>query len=60
VNLLSELCLRYRLSNTDAARIADRAKTGRGGVYNPNHFMYSTLRGPDFINRMSLFVARCK
>lgn len=60
VNLVSELCLRYRLSNTDAARIADRAKTGRGGVYNPNHFMYSTLRGPDFVNRMSLFVARCK
>ena len=59
VNIISELCLRYRLSNTDAAKIAEKAKTGRGGIYNPNQFMYSTLRGPDFLNRMTLFVARC-
>lgn len=60
LNICSELCLRYRLSNTDAAKISERAKTGRGGIFNPEEAMYSTLRGPDFLNRMTLFVARCK
>ena len=60
MNILSELCLRYRLSNVDASRIAERAKTGRGGIFNPDQWGYSTLRGPDFLNRMTLFAARCK
>lgn len=59
VNLLSKLCLKYRLSNTDVARIAERAKTGRNGIFNYDNWLYGTLRSPDFINRMTLFVARC-
>ena len=59
VNLLNLLCLKYRLSNTDVGRIAERAKSGRNGLFNYDNFLYSTLRGPDFINRMTLFVARC-
>lgn len=59
VNLLSKLCLKYRLSNTDVGRIAERAKSGRNGIYNYDNWLYSTLRGPDFLNRMVLFVARC-
>lgn len=59
VNLLSKLCLKYRLSNTDVGRIGERAKTGRNGIFNYDNWMYSTLRHPDFINRMTLFVAKC-
>lgn len=59
INIMSELCLRYRLSNTDAARISERALMGRGGIFNPDQWAYSTLRAPDFLNRMTLFVARC-
>lgn len=60
LNICSELCLRYRLSNTDAAKISERAKTDRGGLLNPSELAFSTLRAPDFLNRMTLFVARCK
>ena len=59
VNLLSKLCLKYRLSNTDVGRIAERAKSGRNGIFNYDTWLYSTLRSPDFLNRMTLFVARC-
>lgn len=59
VNLLSKLCLMYRLSNTDVGRIAERSKTGRNGMVNWENGLYFTLRGPDFLNRMTLFVARC-
>lgn len=58
-NLLSKLCLRYRISNTDVGRIAEKAKTGRNGIFNYENWIYSTLRGPDFLNRMTLFVAKC-
>ena len=59
VNLLSKLNIRYRLSNTDLARIKERLRTGRNGLYNWDNWAYSTLRSPDFLNRMTLFVARC-
>ena len=59
VNLLSKLCLKYRLSNTDVGRIAERAKSGRNGIFNYDTWLYGTLRSPDFMNRMTLFVARC-
>lgn len=59
LNILSELCLRYRLSNCDTAKIAERAKRGTGGILNPMYASFGTLRGPDFLNRMTLFVARC-
>lgn len=58
-NLLSKLCLKYRISNTDVGRIAERAKSARNGILNWENIMYSTLRGPDFLNRMTLFVAKC-
>jgi len=58
VTLLSKLCVRYRLSNTDTARIAERLKTNRQGLSNWDNIAYSTLRSPDFLNRMTLFIAR--
>lgn len=59
INLLSKLNIRYRLSNTDLARIKERLRTGRNGAYNWDNWAYATLRSPDFLNRMTLFVARC-
>ena len=58
INLLSKLCVKYRLSNTDLARITERLKTNRGGIYNWDNWAFSTLRSPDFLNRMTLFVAK--
>lgn len=58
MTLLSKLCVRYRLSNTDTARIVERLKTGRQGLANWDNIAYSTLRAPDFLNRMSLFIAK--
>lgn len=59
VNLLSRLNLTYRISNTDVGRIAEKLKTSTGGIFNFRDKAYMTLRGPDFLNRMVLFVARC-
>ena len=58
VTLLSKLCVKYRLSNTDTARIAERLKSNRQGLSNWDNIAYSTLRAPDFLNRMTLFIAQ--
>ena len=58
VNLLSKLCVRYRLSNTDTARITERLRSNRQGISNWDNIAYSTLRGPDFLNRMTLFIGK--
>jgi hypothetical protein len=57
--LLGKLNIKYRISNVDLARIEQRAITGRSGLVNFENKMYSTMRAPDFLNRMVLFVARC-
>lgn len=58
VTLLSKLCVKYRLSNTDTARIAERLKSNRQGLSNWDNIAFSTLRAPDFLNRMTLFIAQ--
>ena len=58
INMLSKLCVRYRLSNTDLARITERLKTNRSGLFNWDNGAFFTLRGPDFLNRMTMFVAK--
>lgn len=59
ISLLNQLNIKYRLSNVDIARIQEVLATNRGGIKNYDTWLYATLRKPDFINRMSLFVARC-
>ena len=59
ISKLSALCAKYRISNSDLNRITERLRSGRGGILNLDNWMYSTLRSPDFINRMVLFTARC-
>lgn len=58
INIVNQLCQIYRLSNIDVSRISEGLKSERGlGKY--DDWLYSSLRRPDFLNRMSLFVAKC-
>jgi hypothetical protein len=59
ITIIDELCKTYRLSNLDVARISEGLTTSRGGFLNVENWLYSTLRAPDFLNRMVLFVAKC-
>ena len=55
---LNQFNVKYRFSNLDVARISEGQKTGRGGLLNAENWAYATLRGPDYLNRMVLFVAK--
>ena len=58
INVVNQLCQVYRLSNIDVSRISEGLKSERGlGKY--DDWLYASLRRPDFLNRMSLFVAKC-
>ena len=59
ITLLNQLCIQYGLSNLDFANIATGLRTDRSGVSHLGDIMYNTMKRPDFLNRMSLFVARC-
>lgn len=58
ITLMDELCRTYRLSNVDVARISEALTTSRSGIMNFESVAYQTLRQPDFLNRMTLFVAQ--
>lgn len=58
LNLLNQLNIKYRISNVDVARIEEVLASGRGGIVNYQNWLYATLRRPDFMNRMTLFVAK--
>lgn len=47
------------MSNIDVSRISEGLKTTRSGLFNYEDWLYSTLRRPDFLNRMVLFVSQC-
>lgn len=58
-SLVHQLCIKYQLSNIDVSNPAEGQKTERG-IVNFENFMYQTMKRPDFLNRMVLFVAQCK
>ena len=58
ITIISQLNQMYRLSNIDISRISEGLKSERG-ITNIKNWAYSTLRRPDFLNRMVLFVAKC-
>lgn len=58
ITKLNQLNVKYRFSNLDIARISEGLKSGRNGVLNWENWAFSTLRGPDYLNRMVLFSAR--
>lgn len=57
---LNQFNIKFGLSNFDAAKVGERIKTGRGGIYNLENVAFWTLRAPDYLNRMTLFVAKMK
>lgn len=57
-SLVSQLCIKYRMSNIDVSNVAEGMKTEKG-IFNYDNMLYATLRKPDFLNRMTLFVAKC-
>lgn len=59
VTIINQLQRKYRLSNIDVSRISEGLKTTRSGLFNYEDWLYSTLRRPDFLNRMVLFVSQC-
>lgn len=59
VTFLNQLCIQYGLSNLDFANIATGLRTDRSGISHLGDIMYNTMKRPDFLNRMSLFVSRC-
>lgn len=58
ITKLNQFNLKYRFSNIDVARISEGQKTGRGGIINYENWLFSTLRRPDYLNRMVLFSAK--
>ena len=58
INIVNQLCLKYRLSNIDISRISQGLST-EGGIVNYDDWLYATIRKPDFLNRMVLFIAQC-
>ena len=58
INIVNQLCRIYRLSNVDVSRISEGLVTERG-LTNMRDWLYASLRRPDFLNRMVLFVAQC-
>ena len=58
IDLLSKLQAHFKISNIDLASM-ESLKTARGGIANWRNLAFQTLRRPDFLNRMTLFVARC-
>ena len=58
INIINQLCQIYRISNVDVARISEGLKTDRG-MANFKTWLYASLRRPDFLNRMVMFVAHC-
>lgn len=58
ISKLNQLNLKYRLSNMDIAKISEGQKTCRGGILNWEKWAYSTLYGPDYLNRLVLFSAQ--
>lgn len=59
-SLVHQLCIKYMLSNIDNSNVAEGQKTGNRGIINFDEFMYQTVKRPDFLNRMVLFVAKCR
>ena len=57
-SLISQLCIKYRMSNIDVSNVAEGMKSGKGGIFHFDNEMYKTLRTPDFLNRMVFFVAK--
>lgn len=60
INLLDKFNTKYLISNINREEMQEAHKTNREGISNVGNLMYWTLKKPDFINRMVLFMAKLK
>lgn len=58
-SIVTQLCIKYRISNIDVSNVAEGMKTGNKGINNFIDSLYWSVRKPDFLNRMTLFVTKC-
>lgn len=60
IDLLDKMNAKYLISNINIEDQQEGYKTNTHGITNPGNIAYSTLRKPDYLNRMVLFVAKLK
>lgn len=60
IDLLDKLNSKYLISNINIEQQQEGYKTNRGGITNTGNWAYATLRKPDFLNRMVLFMGKLK
>ena len=60
IDLLDKFNSKYLISNINREQLQEAHKTNRAGITNVSNLLYSTLRKPDFLNRMVLFMAKLK
>ena len=60
IDLLDKLNSKYLISNINIEQQQEGYKTNRGGITNSGNWAYATLRKPDFLNRMVLFMGKLK
>ena len=60
IDLLDKLNSKYLISNINIEQQQEGYKTNRGGITNAGNWAYATLRKPDFLNRMVLFMGNLK
>lgn len=60
IDLLDKLNSKYLISNINIENQQEGYKTGRTGITNPSNLAFATLRKPDFLNRMVLFMAKLR
>lgn len=60
IDLLDKLNSKYLISNINIEQQQEGYKTNRGGITNAGNWAYATLRKPDFLNRMVLFMGKLK
>lgn len=60
VDLLDKMNAKYLISNVNREQQQEGYKSNREGITNPSNLAYATLKKPDFLNRMVLFMAKLK
>lgn len=60
IDLLDKFNTKYLISNINLESPQEGYKTNRGGITNISNLMYATLKKPDYLNRMVLFIAKLR
>ena len=60
IDLLDKLNSKYLISNINIENQQSGYKTNTKGITNPSNLAYATMKKPDFLNRMVLFMAKLK